>query len=153
MAVRPSVFIPVPICRASVMTAAVVDVILAAGSGWVSGTISNPKECSGISAYTCDQCHALSTNPAVAESCRACIRTKNVTAAAEVSMGDMAEIWCKRSDGLYAMHTADGNTRYSEFGCLYDVSSVLQGATEASGLRECEARRIRDVCLDEDFAC
>jgi hypothetical protein len=128
-------------------------ITLAAGSGWVSGTLSSPKECSGISAYTCDQCRALSSSPAAAEFCRACIRAKNVTAAAEVCMGDMAEIWCKRSDGLYAMHTADGNTRCSEFGYLYDVSSVAQGVSRAGGSRECEARRIRDVCQDEDYAC
>jgi hypothetical protein len=69
-------------------------------------------------------------------------------------MGDMAEIWCKQPDGSFAMHTADENTRFSEFGCLYDVGVVLQGAAAVKGeATKCEARRVRDVCQDEDYAC
>ncbi|WIA18818.1 hypothetical protein OEZ85_003499 [Tetradesmus obliquus] len=129
-----------------------------AGSGWVSGTISNPTGCSDVSAHTCEQCHKLAggSAAAAAEGCRACIRAKNVTAALEVSMGDMAEIWCKGPDGLYAMIAADGNTRFSEFGCLYDVGVVMQGAsvkTAGASRTECEARRVRDVCQDEDYTC
>lgn len=130
----------------------------AAGSGWVSGTISNPTGCSDVSAHTCKQCHKLAggSAAAAAEGCRACIRAKNVTAALEVSMGDMAEVWCKGPDGSYAMIAADGNTRFSEFGCLYDVGVVMQGAsvkTAGASRTDCEARRVRDVCQDEDYTC
>jgi hypothetical protein len=63
----------------------------------------------------------------------------------------MAEIWCKQRDGSYALQVADGNTRFSEFGCLYDVGSVMQGADGTA--YGCEARRVRDVCQDDDYSC
>jgi len=111
-----------------------------AGSGWASGTISAPKDCSGVSAYICSQCAALPGGAAAAKKCRDCIRSKGVTGAKEVTLGDQARIWCKGPDGKFEDTLSESRTRLSEFGCLYKPLDRLQEWERKKGA-VCEARR------------
>ena len=118
----------------------VLDVLLVCpGSGWASGTISAPKDCSGVSAYICSQCAALPGGAAAAKKCRDCIRSKGVTGAKEVALGDQAKIWCKGPDGKFAETQSESNARLSEFGCLYKPLDRMQGWEKKKGA-VCEAR-------------
>lgn len=72
----------------------------------------------------------------------------------EVTMADMAEVWCRDSDGTYQLHSLNVDTRYSEFGCLYDVNKVLSVPPVSETLsQDCQAQLIRDLCKDPNYYC